>query len=168
MPRSFDIATEYETSVEQLLRAFRDRQYWLDRLADSGSDEARLEALETTPDGGVGVITVQVLRADRLPAVVSQFHRGDLEIRRDESWTGLIDGSATGTVDGSIAGAPVALSGAAELTASDATSRLSLRATIDVDIPLVGRKLENFIGNQLMTLLIAEQRFTTAWIAENR
>jgi hypothetical protein len=31
----------------------------------------------------------------------------------------------------------------------------------------VGRKLEKFIGNQLIELLIAEQRFTTRWIAEN-
>ncbi len=167
MPRSFDMATDYETSVEQLLRAFHDQQYWLDRLAGSGSDEARLEALKTGPDGSVEVATVQILRADRLPAVVSQFHRGDLEIRRDESWTGLVEGRAIATVAGSIAGAPVALTGAAELEPVDASSRLSLRATIDVDIPLVGRKLENFIGNQLLTLLIAEQRFTTAWIAEN-
>lgn len=168
MPRSFDMATAYETTVEQMLQAFRAEQYWLDRLAESGSDEARLETLRTGTDGGVAVATIQVLRADRLPAVVSQFHRGDLEIRRDESWTGLIDGKATATVAGSIADAPVALTGAAELAPSDSSSRLSLRATIDVDIPLVGRKLENFIGNQLLTLLIAEQRFTTAWIAENR
>ena len=31
--------------------------------------------------------------------------------------------------------------------------------------PLVGGKLENFIGNQLIELLSAEQRFTTRWIA---
>jgi Protein of unknown function (DUF2505) len=35
-----------------------------------------------------------------------------------------------------------------------------------VRIPLVGGKLENFIGNQLVELLIAEQRFTTTWIGE--
>ena len=38
---------------------------------------------------------------------------------------------------------------------------------MDVRIPLVGRKLENFIGTQLEQLLINEQRFTTAWIAEH-
>jgi len=74
MPRSFDMATDYETSVEQLLKAFHDQQYWLDRLAGSGSDEARLEALKTGPDGSVEVATVQILRADRLPAVGSSAH----------------------------------------------------------------------------------------------
>jgi hypothetical protein len=41
-------------------------------------------------------------------------------------------------------------------------------ATVEVRIPLVGRKMENFIGNQLMTLLNAEQDFTTRWIAQHR
>jgi len=39
---------------------------------------------------------------------------------------------------------------------------------VEVRIPLVGGKVETFIGNQLVELLIAEQRFTTMWIAEHR
>jgi Protein of unknown function (DUF2505) len=45
-------------------------------------------------------------------------------------------------------------------------ARLTLRASVEVRIPLVGGKLENFIGNQLVELLIREQRFTTMWIGE--
>jgi hypothetical protein len=36
-----------------------------------------------------------------------------------------------------------------------------------VRIPLVGGKVENFVGNQLVELLIAEQRFTTVWIDQH-
>jgi len=36
-----------------------------------------------------------------------------------------------------------------------------------VKVPLVGGKIENFIGSALVDLLIAEQRFTTVWITEN-
>jgi hypothetical protein len=46
-------------------------------------------------------------------------------------------------------------------------SRLQFNVTIEVDIPLVGGKIESFIGGKLAELVIAEQRFTTAWIAEN-
>jgi Protein of unknown function (DUF2505) len=46
-------------------------------------------------------------------------------------------------------------------------ARLKLRATVEVRIPLVGGKLENFVGSQLVDLLIAEQRFTTRWIGES-
>ncbi|NTY62479.1 DUF2505 domain-containing protein [Mycolicibacterium sphagni] len=167
MPRSFDMATDYEGSVEQVHQAFLDKQYWLARLADSGADDATLNSIRVTPDGGVEVTTTQVLRADRLPAVVTQFHHGDLEIRRAESWTALVGGQAEAAVSGSIPGAPVTLTGSAQLAPAELRAHLAFRATVEVRIPLVGGKVENFIGNQLVDLLIAEQRFTTMWIAEN-
>jgi hypothetical protein len=168
MPRSFDMATDYEGSVEQIHKALREEQYWLARLADSGADDASLDSMRLDDQGGVAVATTQILRADRLPGIVTQFHRGDLEIQRVESWTGVIDGAAKATVNGAIAGAPVSLSGDAHLEPSDLHARLAFRAQVEVRIPLVGGKVENFIGNQLMQLLIAEQRFTTMWIAQSR
>lgn len=161
------MATDYEGSVEQVHQAFCDEQYWLARLADSGADDADLNSLRISADGGVDVETTQVLRADRLPALVTQFHRGDLRIHRMESWTPLVDGTSAATVGGSIAGAPVSLTGDAQLIPSDARAHLAFRATVEVRIPLVGGKVENFIGGQLVELLIAEQRFTTRWIAQN-
>ena len=168
MPRSFDMATDYEGSVEQVHDALRDEQYWLARLADSGADDASLDSMRLDDQGGVTVATTQILRADRLPGIVTQFHRGDLEIQRVENWTGLVDGAAKAAVTGAIAAAPVALSGDAHLAPSDTHARLAFRATVEVRIPLVGGKVETFIGNQLVELLIAEQRFTTMWIAEHR
>ena len=44
---------------------------------------------------------------------------------------------------------------------------MKFRVTVEVRIPMVGGKVENFIGGQLAELVIAEQRFTTAWIGEN-
>ncbi len=76
MPRSFDMAAEYEGSVEQVHRAFSDQTYWLERLADSGADRATLDSMTVTDDGGIDVVTTQVLRRDRLPGVVTQFHPG--------------------------------------------------------------------------------------------
>lgn len=161
------MATDYPATVEQVHRAMRDEQYWLDRLAGSGADEVRLDGFELGTDGGVDVVTTQVLHASRLPGVIHQFHRGDLEIRRAETWTAISDGKAAATVAGNVAGAPVSLIGEGQLAPSDPLSRMAFRATVEVRIPLVGRKLENFIGTQLEQLLINEQRFTTAWIAEH-
>lgn len=167
MPRSFDMAAEYAGSVEQVHRAFSDEQYWLARLADSGADDATLDTITLAADGGIDVITTQVLRADRLPAVVTQFHRGDLRIQREEKWSHVNDGRAAATVTGAIAAAPVSLTGAAVLGPAKSGARLEFLATVEVRIPLVGGKVENFIGAQLVNLLIAEQRFTTVWITEN-
>ncbi|KHO27876.1 hypothetical protein QQ44_03400 [Mycolicibacterium setense] len=165
MPRSFDMATDYQGSVEQVHRAFADERYWRARLDDSGADETTLNALTVSGEGGIEVLTTQTLRADRLPGLVSQFHRGDLRIRREEHWQPIRDGSADGTVKGSIDGAPVSLSGTARLATTDGGSRLSVHITVEVRVPLVGGKIESFIGTQLADLLIAEQRFTSVWIA---
>jgi hypothetical protein len=161
------MAAEYEGSVEQVHRALRDRNYWHSRLADSGADEASLDSM-TVDDGAVDVVTTQVLRRNRLPGVVTQFHPGDLSIVREEAWTPVRDGKATATVTGAIPGAPVSVSGTAVLAPGDSGSaRLQFTASVEVRIPLVGGKIENFIGSQLVELLIAEQRFTTAWIKDN-
>jgi Protein of unknown function (DUF2505) len=168
MPRSFDMAAEYEGSVEQVHQAFSDEQYWLARLADSGADDYSLDSM--TVDGqGIDIITTQRLRADRLPGVVTQFHRGDLSIVREETWSPIRDGQATATIKLTIIGAPGTLSGTAVLAPakSGGGSRMEFKATVQVNVPLVGGKIENFIGSQLVELLIAEQRFTTVWITEN-
>jgi len=167
MPRSFDMATDYEGSVEQVHRAFSDENYWLARLTHSGVDAYSLDRLTLDESDGIDVVTTQRLRADRLPGVVQQFHRGDLTLVREEAWSPISDGQATATIKLAIPGAPATLTGNAVLSPAGAGSRLQFQATVDVNIPLVGGKIENFIGSQLVDLLIAEQRFTTVWIAEN-
>jgi hypothetical protein len=167
MPRSFDMAAEYEGTVEQVHQAFRDEQYWLQRLAGSGADEATLDSMSADGAGGVDVITTQTLRSDRLPAVVAQFHHGDLSFVRRETWAAITDGRATAAVAGSIPGAPVSLAGTAALMPAVGGSRLEFKVTVEVRIPLVGGKVETFIGSQLVNLVMAEQRFTSAWIREN-
>lgn len=161
------MASEYEGSVEQVHRAFADEQYWLARLADSGADETALDALTVTGDGGIKAVTTQVLHADRLPGLVSQFHRGDLSIRREEQWQPIRDGASRGTVQGAVRGAPVSLSGTATLAPTGGGSRLSVHIAVEVRVPLVGGKIESFIGTQLVDLLTAEQRFTSGWITDH-
>jgi hypothetical protein len=172
MPRSFDMSTDYGVTVEEVLRAFSEEQYWLARLADSGADDTTLDSMQiggpSGDDGSIDVITTQVLRSDRLPGVVNQFHRGDLRIRREERWDPVTNGSATATITGSILDSPASLTGDAVLEplAESGGARLKFRATVEVRVPLVGGKLENFIGSQLVELLIAEQRFTNMWIGD--
>ncbi|HWF29759.1 MAG TPA: DUF2505 domain-containing protein [Mycobacterium sp.] len=173
MPRSFDISADYEGDVEAVLKAYRTEDYWLARLAASGVDEAKLESLrvggESGDDGTIDVITLQVIRGHKLPALITQLHRGDLCIKREETWGPVSGGVAMATVAGSIVDAPANVSGTAELspTAKPAGSRLECRITVHVRVPLIGGKLENFIGTRLADLVVAEQRFTTKWISDN-
>lgn len=167
MPRSFDLSADYRGSVEQVLAAFADERYWLARLADSGADEATLDSLTVGADGSIAVSTTQVLRAEILPALVTQLHRGDLQIKRQENWSSVSDGRSTASIAGQIPGAPATVSGAAVLHPVGAGARADLKVSVEVRVPLVGGKVEGFIGGQLVELLNTERRFTTTWIAEH-
>lgn len=164
MARSFDLSVEYSATVEQVHAAFADEAYWNERLAGSGADTATLDSLKSE-HGALEIVTTQVLRSDRLPGIVAQFHRGDLHIVRTEKWGAVDGGASEGTVEGSIPGAPVVLSGTARLHPGARGSRLDLKVGVEVKIPLVGGKIEAFVGGKLMDLLSAEQRFTSGWIA---
>jgi hypothetical protein len=46
-------------------------------------------------------------------------------------------------------------------------SQLRFSATVEVKIPLVGGKIESYVGGQLAEEIPAIQRFTTMWITEH-
>jgi hypothetical protein len=167
MPHSFDLSANYGGTVEQVRAAFSAEQYWRSRLADSGADIATLDSMTVGSDGTLKVTTTQAVLRDRLPALLAQFHRGDLEIVRTETWGPISAGVAHAEVSGTVPGAPVSLAATAVLQPTDSGSRLKYTATVEVHIPLVGGKLETFIGGKLAELVGAEQRFTAAWIAEH-
>ena len=49
---------------------------------------------ESGDDGTVEVVTLQVMHSHKLPAMVTQLHRGDLRIRREEIWGPVAGGAA--------------------------------------------------------------------------
>ncbi len=173
MPRSFDLSADYPGGVEDIHRAFQEEEYWRARLADIPVDEATLESIRVGGRSGDGpsieVATLQVVRSHNLPAMVTQLHRGDLCIRREETWGPVTDGAATASIAGQIVGAPVSVWGTAELSRATPSggARLELRITVQVRAPLIGGKVEKIIGNRLAELVTAEQRFTSEWIAAN-
>lgn len=167
MPRSFELSARYEAGVEAVHHVFSDREYWLARLADSGADTATLDAMTRRPDGSVEITTTQGVRREQLPALVTQFHPGDLTIVRGETWSAPADGRARAEVTGSVPGAPVSLTGHATLVPDGAGSRLDFEVSVQVNVPLVGGKIETFIGGRLTDLVAAEQRFTSAWLSRN-
>ena len=159
------MSADYDGTVEEVHRAFSERDYWLARLAESGVDESELESMRVS-DGTIDVVTVQVVRSHNLPGLVTQVHRGDLCVRREETWSPVTDGTMTASIRGSILDSPVNVAGTAVLSslAASGGARLNVQLTVHVRIPLIGGKLEKLIGAQFATLLAEEQRFTTMWL----
>ncbi|BBZ49638.1 DUF2505 domain-containing protein [Mycobacterium heidelbergense] len=173
MPRSFDLSADFQESVEEVHRAFGEEGYWRARLADIPVDEAKLESLrvggESGSDGTIEVVTLQVVRSHNLAALVKQLHRGDLCVRRTETWGPLTDGAATASIAGSIVDTPVSVAGTGELSpiAGSGGARLAFRISVQVRVPIIGGKVERLIGTHLAELVTREQRLTADWIADN-
>ncbi len=167
------MAADYPGSVEQVYRAFQEPEYWRAKLADTPVDLAMVESMrvggESGSDGTIEVVTVQTLRSHNLPAVVTQLHRGDMSIKREEIWAPVTDGAATASISGSILDTPVDLWGTALLSpiADSGGARQTFHITIQVRAPIIGGKIEKMLGAQLSELVTREQRFTSEWIANN-
>lgn len=167
MPTPFDVSASTSASVAEVFAAFRSQRYWLDRLAAYGGDSMTLDLLEVDADGVVTVSTTQDLRREVLPGALAKALPGNLKLVRAETWRSVDDERVTGDVRISASGIPGSGQGSAMLTPADDGSRLTLSGTLEVRIPLVGGRIERFIGDQLAEQIPDVQRFTTQWIADH-
>jgi Protein of unknown function (DUF2505) len=169
MPRSFDILTESPASVEQVHAALGDEDYWAARFAAYDASTT-LDSLIVEADGTVTVRATQYLGRRLLPGVVAKLVPGDLKIVHSETWRPVGDRQVRGQVSVS---APAALgSGRAEAWLAPAGpvgkgSQLRFAVTVQVKVPVVGGRVESYVGSQLAVNIPALQRFTTTWIAEH-
>lgn len=166
MPRSFEVLVESPTSVEQVLAAFGREDYWLARLSAFGATRT-LDSLTVGADGAVRVAVTQDLRHDALPAIVAKFYRRDLKIRHRETWRSVRDGRVHGEISVAVSGAPGSGSGAALVAPARLGSRLTLTATVEFKVPLVGGTVEKYIAREFARGIPEIQRFTATWISEH-
>ena len=169
MPHSFDILTESPASVEQVHAAFSREDYWLARHA-AFDVTSTLDSLIVEADGTVTVRASQQLGRQLLPGVVAKLVPGDLKILHIETWRPVGDRQVRGQVSIST---PAALgSGRAEAWLAPAGpvgkgSQLRFAVTVQVKVPVVGGRVESYVGSQLAVNIAAIQRFTTTWITEH-
>jgi hypothetical protein len=168
MPRSFALSLDAPVTVDEILAAFADGDYWQARLAAFDGGTATLERLTVDPGGSVTAALRVSLFSNRLPKVVAALAPGDLQMARTETWQPASDGQARGRIDVSVPGAPVSAVGKVTLVPMGAGARLDFSTAVQVNIPLVGGQVENFIVNRLGDEISAVQRFTNNWIVTNR
>lgn len=166
MPRSFETSVESQASVEQFLSAFGNEDYWRTRLA-TGDSAATLKSLTVDTDSSVSVVFAASLLRDLLPKLITQLHRGDLEIVQKERWTRINGGRLRGEISAVAPGTPISGFWKVLVTPVRNGSLLNYTATVKVNVPLVGGTIERLIGGQLSKGIPEGVRFTTDWIAEN-
>ncbi|MVU83592.1 DUF2505 family protein [Nocardia sp. ET3-3] len=141
--------------------AFADEQYWKDRIEAVGGPNARIENLAINGDQ-VRVDMVQTIPAEELPAQITAIKPNGLIIPRTEIWHG-----SGGTVEAHVDGAPANVNGTLTVTDDGTGSTFVVDASIDVKIPLFGKKIEAAIQEHLSALLEREAEFTDNWLSSH-
>ena len=163
MPRSFDVSVQSPARVEQVHSAFSDEEYWLARLAAFGG-LGRLDSLAVGADGTAAVIIIQDLRQELLPALLAKLFPADLRVVHRETWGPVGSGEVRGAISFTAIGAPGSVLGRALLVPDGNGSRLQVTTTVRFRVPLIGGKIEGYIGGQAAEMIASVNRFTTAWI----
>jgi hypothetical protein len=165
MSRSFEVVAESPDSVEQIHAAFSREDYWLARLA--GDASVTLDSLILDSDGTVAVQITQRLGRQLLPGLVAKVVPGDLGLQYSETWHPVDNGQMRGEVTVLASGGLGSTRSKNLVAPSGSGSQLRCAVNVEVKIPLVGGKLEQFLGANLADSLPTVLSFTTGWLAEH-
>ena len=166
MSRTCDVSFDSPASVEQIHSAFGEEDYWLARIAAFGGAK-RLNSLVVESDGTVTVTVAEDLRRGVLPGMLAKLYRGDLNVVSAEKWRPAGDRRVSGEIGVAVTGAPGSGHGAAMLAPAGEGSQLTLSGTVEFKVPLVGGKIESYMGRQMVEETPVMLRFTTKWIMEH-
>lgn len=165
MSRRIEHSSKYTVPAAEVHEAVTSEQYWRDRIAAVGGPGATIDEL-TVRDQTVAVTMSQVIPAEHLPSMVSNFIKGDIVIKRSETLAPLNGDTATGTFSAHIDGVPVRVEGTQVLTGDATGCTLRADGEVEVKIPIIGGKIESAIVDEVVRLIEAEQNFTREWIAK--
>ncbi|WP_231740273.1 MULTISPECIES: DUF2505 domain-containing protein [unclassified Mycobacterium] len=153
-------------SVEQILSAFSEEEYWLARLAAFGGI-GRLESLDVDSGGSVCVVIRTDLRHDGLPGPIAHLFPHSWHTIHKERWRPIREGQVQGEISVVTHGAPGSGTGTGLLIPTPQGTRLEGAATVEFRVPLIGGKVEKMIGRQLVEGLSATLNFTAEWVTEH-
>ncbi|KUH92972.1 hypothetical protein AU190_07095 [Mycolicibacterium acapulense] len=166
MPKSFDCSVETPVSIEQIHAVYCQRDYWEARLAPH-RDVVELRSFDVDAGGTVRTTVVQDLRNVVLPPPFGKLYPRGLELVQSETWTVDHDATVRGDIHVKAHGAPGSGRGRVVITPSRDAKRLECSATVQVKVPLVGGKLENLYGRQMIDQIPDTLRSIKEWIDES-
>lgn len=112
-------------------------------------------------DNGMQVTIDQVQAAEGIPSFARKFVGDEINIVQQESWESPTDGDITVTIPGK----PGEMAGTARLSESGGVTTETVELTVNVNIPLVGGKIEGLIADLLLKALKAENKVGRDYLA---
>ncbi|HET9258422.1 MAG TPA: DUF2505 domain-containing protein [Pseudonocardiaceae bacterium] len=148
----------YPFSAERVREVLTDQRYVRAKLAAVGGPRAELVSWEQST-GGVTLVLTQAIPEDSMPSFLRAMLPSGLTIRRTETWNG-----AGGRVHAVVDGAPGEITGVMRFAPDPAGCVIDAELTAEVQVPLVGAKVEKIVTSNVAALMEKEYRFTLAWM----
>lgn len=164
MSTTVEAVHEYTQDVETVYGAFTDPDFYVGKFEAIGA--RNVEVLSSAAEDGV--FTIETTRDVPLevPGALKSLLGGWTSIIQNEEWTEAEDGEYVNDLVLTSDGVPATISGTMRLYPTDGGCVNEVTMTIDCKIPLVGGKLERFVGGSTAEQLAEEYEFIQHYLEE--
>lgn len=160
----FRASVTYPADRPKTTRMLADRSFYYARFADS---PAKVESVDVESSASEVRITTTVLgkAADLdLPSFAQRFiPASGARLSVVETWNTT---NNTGTLSLKANGLPISLSGECVLIDEGATVRRDMKGTLAISVPLVGRRLESAMVEEIPKAVAEEERVARNYLAD--
>ncbi|WP_020662969.1 DUF2505 domain-containing protein [Amycolatopsis benzoatilytica] len=156
---------QFEGSLADVFAAVAGEEALRARLVALGGDDAKLLSYFAEGDA-VRYELQHGIKAAKLPQAVRALHKGDIIVRRKQSWRRAGDDYA-GKTEVGVGGVPGEIGASTFLSIIDERVTFRTSGEVVVRIPLFGGRIEEFVSEQVVNLLRSEDEFTAQWLAEH-
>jgi hypothetical protein len=158
----FSFEMTYDAPADEVRAMLADPAF-REKVAASGG--AIRHKVSVSPKGsGMKVVVDQTQPADGIPSFAKKIVGDEIHVVQTEVWSA----PDAASLDVAIPGKPGHFKGKIGLTDSGSRTTESVTGDVNVNVPLVGGKLEQLISDLLGSALRNEQRVGRSWLAGER
>lgn len=155
---------EYEHDIETVYEAFTDPDFYIDKFEGIGCRNVEVLESSSDDDGGFQIEVHREVKADA-PAILQALIGEWNSLNQTESWQGDDDGEEYyNELEIDSEGTPVSITGTMTLTADGDSCINEVELVIRCNVPLVGKKLEEFVAKDTAQNLAAEYEFIQEYL----
>lgn len=164
MARRIDYSARFDHPPERVYDALADRSHWEARMSEMRKYSDNHVEEFAVSESGISLVLHHVIPRSALPDIARSVIKKDMVITRTEQY-GPFSAGAAGTYRASIPAGPGRLTGTMELVGNGGGAVLRTSSEIQVNIPLVGGKLEELILTNLVDVFRTEETVTADWLS---
>ena len=152
---------EYPGSTPEQVFAMLAESEFREAVCEYQRFPRRTVSIEPTATG-MNVSVDQYRPATEVPSFARKLVGDEINILQTEQWTSHTEAA----LQVAIPGKPGSMNGTVVLRGHDGGTTETVEVEVKVNIPMIGGKLEGFIGDMLLRALKAENKVGVRWLAE--